>query len=57
MNVSKTKIVIFTNSGKIFETEKWVCNNQCREVVNTFDLGMLFNHYRIFFETQKLAAE
>lgn len=36
VNVSKTKVVIFRNGGKMSDLESWSYNEQKLEVVNTF---------------------
>lgn len=39
VNVSKTKVVIFRNGGKMSDLESWSYNEQKLEVVNTFKLS------------------
>jgi hypothetical protein len=57
VNITKTKIVVFRNGGRIKENEKWVYNDQNIEVVNNFNyLGMFFNYNGNFHQTQKHVA-
>lgn len=58
VNVSKPKVVIFRNGGKISDLASWSYNEQKLEVVNTFKyLGMLFNFNGKFLQTQKYVAD
>ena len=57
VNISKTKIMVFRNRGKLNEREQWCYNGIRIEVVNTFDyLGLLFNYNGKFTITEKLIA-
>ncbi|XP_062577027.1 uncharacterized protein LOC134238927 [Saccostrea cucullata] len=58
VNVTKTKIVVFRNGGKLRNNESWFYNNAELEIVNEFKyLDMLFNFNGKFLKTQKHAAE
>lgn len=58
VNVSKTKVVIFRNAGKMSDLESWAYNEQKLEVVNTFKyIGMLINFNGKFLQTQKYVAD
>ena len=57
VNVSKTKIMVFRNRGKLNEREQWFYNGIRIEVVNTFNyLGLLFYYNGKFTITEKLIA-
>jgi exonuclease III len=58
LNISKTKIVIFRNGGKVKDNEKWYYRGQLIEVVNKFNyLGILFNYNGSSFQIQKKLSE
>ena len=57
VNTLKTKIVIFRNRGKVQATDKWYYDENCIEVVNSFNyLGLLLNYNGKFTVTEKLIA-
>ena len=57
LNTNKSKVVVFRNSGKLRDNEKWYYNGCQLESVNEFnDLGILFFYNGKFSRTQKKRA-
>jgi hypothetical protein len=57
INIDKTKIVVFRNSGKLSRTEKWIYNGDLIEAVDSFNyLGITLNFNGKFTKTQKVIA-
>ena len=58
INLTKTKIVVFRNRGKVKNEEKWYLNGNLIEICNEFTyLGLLLYYNGNFVNTQKKLSE
>lgn len=58
VNVDKSKIVTFRNSGKLRSNEKWHIGDEVLETVEQFTyLGIIFNYNNNFTKAEKKLSE
>lgn len=57
VNTSKTKLVVFRSSWRVYDTESWTFNDDNIEVVDSFRyLGLVLTYNGKFYTTQKMLA-